>query len=293
MVGWLIYSQADVEKNKYYIRFYLEEGKKRNMDICLVLSEDLKAGIKGNRWFITVKDEKVPYPDFAVCRTIYPLLNKQLEALGIPVFNNSMVAEICNNKAKTYQYVAQLNIPMIDTEFCKYSQLENRLSAITEPTVVKAVAGHGGSQVFLLNPGQSTDVERHKKHIIENMKGADAVLQPLTGSRHQDLRVYVIGKEIIGCVLRTARQGFKSNYSLGGEVRTYSLSPEETKLAEKIINLFDFGLVGIDFLIGNQGELFFNEIEDVVGARMLYQCTDINLVGLYLDYIKNRVKGLL
>jgi gamma-F420-2:alpha-L-glutamate ligase len=57
----------------------------------------------------------------------------------------------------------------------------------------------------------------------------------------------------------------------------------------QILNLFDFGLVGIDFLIGDKGELIFNEIEDVVGARMLYQCTDINLVGLYLDYIQTRI----
>ncbi|MDF2611730.1 MAG: hypothetical protein K0R92_3204, partial [Lachnospiraceae bacterium] len=42
-------------------------------------------------------------------------------------------------------------------------------------------------------------------------------------------------------------------------------------------------------IIGDQGELIFNEIEDVVGARMLYQCTDINLVRLYLNYIKENL----
>ena len=55
--------------------------------------------------------------------------------------------------------------------------------------------------------------------------------------------------------------------------------------------LFDIGLAGIDFLIGDNGELIFNEVEDVVGARMLYQCVpDINLVGKYLDYILSRIK---
>lgn len=290
MLGWLIYSAADAKKNKHYIEFYLEEGNKRNIQIHLILLEELKLGIKDNRWFITVRNQVVTYPDFVVCRTIYPLLSKQMEALGMPVFNNSFVAEICNNKARTYQYVASLNIPMIDTEFCTFSQLEEKILSIAEPTVLKAVAGHGGSQVFLLNPEQSTDIEGEKKHIITNMKGSDVVLQPLTGTRHQDLRVYVIGKQIIACVLRTAKEGFKSNFSLGGEVESYNLSQEERKLVEKIIDLFDFGMVGIDFIIGDQGELIFNEIEDVVGARMLYQCTDINLVGLYLDFIMTRIK---
>ncbi len=289
MIGWLIYSQADIEKNKRYIQFYMEEGQKRNIDIRLVVLEELNFGVKKGKWFISGRYDEITCPDFAVCRTIYPLLSKQLEVMGIPVFNNSTVAEICNDKARTYQYVTRLGITVPDTEFCRYSRLEDRLSVISGPTIVKAVAGHGGNQVYLLEQGNSTEVESIKKSILQGLNGADAVIQPLTGSKHQDLRVYVIGKEIIGCVLRTAREGFKSNFSLGGEVKNYILSPEETHLVNRIINLFDFGLVGIDFIIGDQGELIFNEIEDVVGARMLYQCTDINLVGLYLDYIQTRI----
>ena len=98
--------------------------------------------------------------------------------------------------------------------------------------------------------------------------------------------MYVIGNQIITAVLRTAISGFKSNFSLGGEVKEYKLSTKEIALVQNIINLFEIGLAGIDFIIGDNGELIFNEIEDVVGARMLYQCTDINLVGMYLEFIK-------
>lgn len=288
MIGWLIYSQKDIEKNKNYIQFYIEEGKLRNILIQLILAEDLEFGIQAGQWYITCNKEAVNHPDFAICRTIYPLLNKQLELKGIPVFNNSFLAEICNDKAKTYQYVAQLGIPMVDSEFCKNSFLRSKLADIKIPTVVKAVAGHGGSQVFLIEPGDTTEVESYTEDIMKQLKGADAVIQPLTGSRHQDLRVYIIGNKIICAVLRTAKEGFKSNFSLGGEVRLYDLSIDEISLVNRIMNLFDIGMIGIDFIIGDQGELIFNEIEDVVGARMLYQCTDINLVGLYLDYIKSR-----
>lgn len=289
MVGWLIYSQADVEKNKRYIGFYMDEGKMRDIEIRLILLEELDFGVKADKWFITCKDREVKLPDFAVCRTIYPLLNRQLEVMGVPVFNNSTVAEICNDKAKTCQYVAGLEIPMVDTVFCRYSQVGDRLVNLLEPTVVKGVAGHGGSQVFLVGPDESTSVEHIKTEILPKLNGFDAVIQPLTGSRHQDLRVYVIGDKIIGSVLRTAREGFRSNYSLGGEIKVYGLSQEETRLVRKIIDLFDIGMVGIDFIIGDNGELIFNEIEDVVGARMLYQCMDINLVGLYLDHIISRI----
>ena len=290
MVGWLIYSEQDIEKNKRYIEFYMEEGKLQDIIINLILVEKLEFGIRKDSWFITYNQEDIKYPDFAISRTIYPLLSKQLEYMGIIVFNNSSIAEICNDKAKTYQYVAQLGIKIIDSSFYKYAMLKQAISLQKEPSVIKAVAGHGGNQVFLIAKPNSTGVELAKSTdfniIYDKLDKSDVVLQPLIGTRHQDLRVYIIGHEIIAAVLRTAKEGFKSNYSLGGEVREYRLSVEEIEVVERIVNHFEFGLVGIDFIIGDKGELIFNEIEDVVGARMLYQCTNINLVRLYLKYIK-------
>ena len=99
----------------------------------------------------------------------------------------------------------------------------------------------------------------------------------------------MIGTEIIAAVLRTAKEGFKSNFSLGGEVSLYELSDSEIEIVNRIIGQFEFGLVGIDFIIGDDGELIFNEIEDVVGSRMLYQCSDINIVEKYLSFIRGKL----
>ena len=286
MRAWIIYAKADAIKNERYIHFYQEEGKLRGIDFEVILLEELTLGIHNQSWSLKYQGKSIQAPDFVVCRTIYPLLSNQLESMGIPVFNNAFIARICNDKALTYQFVAQLGIPMVETTFCRGHELERRITEqeYSNPVVFKAVAGHGGSQVFVYDKSSSEKSEQAKA-IKEGLSGSDFVMQPLTGSRHQDLRVYVIGKEIIAAVLRTAREGFKSNFSLGGKVELYSLNEEERKLVEQIIHLFDFGLVGIDFIIGDDGELIFNEIEDVVGARMLYQCSDINLVGRYLDYI--------
>jgi gamma-F420-2:alpha-L-glutamate ligase len=293
MLGWLVYSKQDIDKNQRYIDFYMEEGKLLDMEINLILAEDLSFGVRNNHFFMDYSQEKTKLPDFVICRTIFPLLSKQFESMSIPVFNSSHVAEICNDKARTYQYVAQLGIPMVESFFYKNNKVSDLIDRIEKPTIIKAVEGHGGSQVFLLNPVDSTDVEstEKKQRVLKRLKNSNIVLQPLIGHKHQDLRVYVIGKTIIAAILRTAKEGFKSNFSLGGEVEQYVLSENEIQLVNKIMNHFDFGLVGIDFIIGDQGELIFNEIEDVVGARMLYQCTDINLVRLYLGYIKENLKN--
>lgn len=290
MLAWLIYFSDSALYNRRYIEFYQEEGEKLGITVKLILVEELSFGVRDNERFLKVNGEEPKYPDFAICRAIYPLLSSHLEYMGIRVFNNALLSEICNDKAKTYQYLAGTGIRMVDSDFCKNRLLKDTMNRMMGQTVIKAVDGHGGSQVFLMDQDSIGDIAV-RDSILNGIGGSDAVLQPLTGSRHQDLRVYVIGQEIVAAVLRTAREGFKSNFSLGGEVCLYELSEEEERIVRIITSQFDIGLVGIDFIIGDEGELIFNEIEDVVGSRMLYQCSGINIVEKYLTYIKSLIKA--
>lgn len=283
MIAWLIYTKEDAVYNKQYIDMHFEETKKKDIILYLFFFEDFTYGIKNNQFFLENSKEHIliteenreHVPDFVICRARIPMFSKQLEYLKIPVFNNAFVSEICNNKAKTYQYLAQFHIPMIDTAFYYSDALGSILDEKnSDKEIIKAVDGHGGSQVFLTSQQPATELEH-----------SDFVIQPLIGRKHQDVRVYVIGKTIISAICRTAKDGFQSNFSLGGKVEVYHLSKSQEKIVKKIIDTFDFGMVGIDFLIGDHDEFIFNEIEDVVGARMLYQCTDINLLALYLEYI--------
>ncbi len=283
MLGWIIYFKKAAIKNESYINFYIEEGDKLGIKVKLILVEDLDFGVNQGKLYIRHKGSNKTKPDFTICRAIYPLLSKHLEDMGIKVFNNAKIASICNDKAKTYQYIARLGIAMVDSDFCINELIEDKINNLKWPVVVKTVEGHGGSQVYLLND------ENNIPDVLKGIGKSDVVIQPLVGSRNQDLRVYVIGKEIIAAVLRTGKSGFRSNYSLGGQVELYQLSHKEKAHIKLIIEEFDFGLVGIDFIISDQGELIFNEIEDVVGSRMLYQCSDINIASLYMEHIKKNL----
>ncbi len=56
-------------------------------------------------------------------------------------------------------------------------------------------------------------------------------------------------------------------------------------MVNTIINHFDFGMVGIDFIFDEKGGFLFNEIEDVVGSRTLSMTSDTDIVKLYLEHI--------
>lgn len=283
---WLIYREEDIEKNSWYIGQYQSLGKRYEMNIALIVTKDLTllSTEQGNS--VLHRGVKVELPDLAIVRTINPRLSRHLEFVGISVVNHSQISELCNDKARTYQEIAKLKLPMIPSTFCKHECLWQQICHITGKTVVKTVDGHGGQEVFLLDP-EGNDLELKVKEILKHTT-SDFVIQPLFGSKNQDLRVYVLGNQIVAAVLRTSKEGFKANYSLGGNVTEYCLSEEETKRVEKIINHFNFDLVGIDFILDDDHSLVFNEIEDVVGARMLYECTSVDLVDHYLRYLEKK-----
>ena len=53
--------------------------------------------------------------------------------------------------------------------------------------------------------------------------------------------------------------------------------------------MMDIDYGGMDFIF-HDGKLMFNEIEDAVGARMVYENTEIDIVGLFADYIIEKVR---
>lgn len=183
------------------------------------------------------------------------------EKQGIRVFNGSRLSRLANDKQLCYDFMEKNNIEIMPT---RYS---------TPPFVKKPKNGHGGQGVVLCH----------------NEKDYDEcfVCQKPASDLGKDLRVWVIGGKIITAILRVSRTDFRSNYCLGGRATPYTLSKDETSLVRKIISLvkpMGAHYYGIDFLF-NGGQLIFNELEDTVGARMVYDKTDIDIIDLYIEYI--------
>lgn len=290
--AWLIYGSSDAEKNRSFIEMHKEAGKKLEIEFRLLYAEKLSITVENSEHELRYEGKILEKPDFVLCRTRDYLLTKQMELMGLPVFNNSEVSLVGNNKALAYQEAARLSIPVVDTCFCRREYLKEKLLNVSaekngklqRPLVVKAVSGHGGSQVFLY------ENKNRLEEILSGIGKDDAVIQPKVSGPGEDLRVYIIGNKIKGCVLRKAKEGFKSNFSLGGSVTSYMLSSEEKAVVDKLLERWHFDFAGIDFIRDDKGQLLFNEIEDVVGSRMYYQCYEDDILFDYLTYVKEKMK---
>ncbi|WP_339147069.1 MULTISPECIES: ATP-grasp domain-containing protein [unclassified Sutcliffiella] len=282
--GWLIYEEEHSKKNASFIQWFMEESEALNIELTFLLQSQISFGVRDGKLEIRLDGLTAASPDFVIMRNVTPLFSKHLERMTIPCFNSYQVASICNDKAKTHQYLAGKGIPMLDTYFVTAHELTHENLPVPYPFVVKSAAGRGGVEVYLI------ENEEQLATIRQELASLPVVIQPLAATPGKDLRVYVLGKQIVAAVLRTNENSFKANFSLGGKAEVYTLNEVEQQLVEKIIAQFDFALVGVDFLFDSDGQLLFNEIEDVVGCRMLCQTTDINIVKLYLEFVLGKLE---
>ncbi len=264
MTGWLIYSREGAKRNQTFIEFWKKA-----------------AALSGVTIEVLHTDESLPTenPDFAVVRDMNPPYSRMLESRGIHVFNPAEVSEVCNNKWNTYCLADKLGILYPKTEYILDPSV---MSTHPYPYVLKSCTGHGGTQVFLVKN------ENDAKKASDALAGVPSVLQEAVSDLGRDLRIYVLGKRVIASMLRVSDTDFRSNFCLGGSAVPYELTAHERSVVDAFANALPFGLVGID-LIFDHGKAVFNEIEDVVGCRMLYSMTDLDPVGMYLSYILDRL----
>ena len=146
------------------------------------------------------------------------------------------------------------------------------------PVVVKAAGGCGGRQVRLCS-----DEAAYRAAIREF--SFQAVVQPLCDTPGRDLRVYMLGTACVQAMLRQSNSAdFRSNFGLHHCAQPVEIPPEARRVACAVAEELRSALIGVDFIY-DHGRLLFNEAEDAVGTRMLYQYTKLDIVRLYMDYI--------
>lgn len=288
MTGWIIYSKDDFGKNSGFVEMFRDRFAEYEIELETIIIEELE---KNSQEGYCLNKEELP--DFAINRSRNATISRQLENCGIRVFNSAEVTEICNNKGKNYEYLkgvvpflpVKYNGKIIISDIVKNNMNVDSVmpEKLEYPYVIKSCAGHGGSQVFMVN---NRDEE---KQALEKLKDIPYLIQQCCSDLGKDVRIYIIGNEIVAAVLRTSKDSFKSNYSLGGKVEPYTLNNSEVDMVKSIIEKLPLDYAGIDFTFHN-GKAVFNEIEDAVGARMLYQVSDLDIVQIYVQYIVNQLQ---
>ena len=268
MNAWIVYGRADAEKNKSSIGMFEKELEKIGIGSRLIIFEQLVYEPEGNT--AEYEGNPIPLPEIIINRTRDYDFSLWLEENVNFNFNCPKLVLLGNDKIEAYDFVRELGYECLEIYSCPEKIKEF-------PVVAKTGSGHGGSEVFLVN--NRTEAEGLYK------KYEGLFFQKYSSQGNSDMRVYIVGNRIYCAINRYSEKNFRSNFSLGGEVKEIEVPEEAREEIEAIVKgIGEVAYCGIDF-IKYRDNWIFSEIEDMVGARSVYTYTDYDPIGEFVKYI--------
>lgn len=254
---WILLKQGkSCDIASYESTRFLEEARVLGIDLELVASEeiDLIVSRDGPR-SIRRGGEMVDLPDGLLPRagsgsdTFTLAVLRQFEHLGVPVINGSQSIEAVKDKLVCLQKLARANLPIPRTMLVRFPvdcDLVER--QIGFPCVVKVLVGSHGEGIYLSRDRSSF---RDLMELVSSLNGHQSlILQNYIGDRPgQDLRVWVIGGQVVGAMLRRSTDGsFKANITRGGRGEFWPMEPGIEVLARECAATLGLEVAGVDLL---------------------------------------------
>lgn len=293
--GWVIYN-GNLESDAFldFAQMIQEAGSKQNVRIQIYKNNDVLPFLTENTVEVLYSNEE-GLPDFVVSTDKDIYLATQFEMLGIPVFNSSYAIETSDDKIKTYQLLAQKNLPLPKTiigpkiyykhEKIDYRFLKDISKTLSFPLIVKEAFGSFGEQVYLIKNNE----DLHNK--MGKLAGKPVIFQEYVSSSHgKDIRLQVVGGEVVTSMLRRSETDFRANITAGGSMEIYEASEIEKELAVQATKAVKADFAGVDLLFGPDGSPLVCEVNSNAHIRNLYNCTGVNAAVPLITHIKNILK---
>ncbi|HKL42967.1 MAG TPA: RimK family alpha-L-glutamate ligase [Clostridia bacterium] len=293
MNGWIIYNGAlRIKKNEILVKKLKEDGKLIGMDLKLiknnailpVFNENGQLGLEG-----LVSHKK---PNFVIFWDKDTYLAKHLELMGYQVFNSSDAIKTCDNKALMHLRLGNKNIRMPKTIVSPFVYQDQKITEkyykkcfdyLGSPIILKEAYGSFGMQVYKINS------KSELKEKIDSLLNKQFIMQEaITSSFGKDVRVNIIGNEIIGAMQRKSDEDFRANITLGGQATPWDLSSEEREIALKAHKALGLDFSGVDLLLDSNNKPLLCEVNSNVNFLSFEKATGLDYGIKLLKYIKGK-----
>ncbi len=301
MHGWILYKRTtrELTAQDHGIQRLCEAAAAQDIQITVYKPEQFDLMVANNPTHgVYIDGVLTKLPDFLIPRlgaeTNYCALAiiRHLELSGVVTCNTFRAIEQVKDKLLTSQRFHAAKLPTPKTMFMKFPvSIDFVIEELGLPVVIKTITGARGSGVFLCESRASV---HDSLQLLSNEARAHGLIfqQFITKSYGCDLRVFVVGDQIIGCMKRVAVTGFKANYSLGGRVEPYAVTEEIAALALAATRLFGLEIAGIDLLF-QDGGLMLCEANSSPGFKGMEQATGIDVATAIITYVKGKRLRLL
>ena len=277
---WILYTISFKENQPNPATRMYDEAIKNNIDSKLMYYELLKEE-NNNLYYdnILITD----FPKIALLRGNDTNVSKILEKRGIKVINSTFTINNCVDKLKTHEFVKRLNINQILTYQLNDINYEKAVSLVGLPFILKYRFGKQGMNIYIIN-----NIEEFNEVII-NINPSDYLLQEYIKNTYgKDVRVFIIGNDVIGACMRVNNSDFKSNLAQGGLSYHYEIDDIIKNNSLKLAKELKGDIISVDYVFGDNGLLFCEANTNPGFASFNYLGYPIR--ELFMKYIKKLLK---
>lgn len=300
MEVWVLYGD-DIESNAdlaHEARRFLSEGDKMGVDVKvikpgqfdLLVTQDIRDSILIDGKHMSLPDFVFPYFNHNDHGYFSLAIARQLERLGVHVFNRASVIETVRDKLHTHQILAESGIDTPDTMLAKFPvDIDLIEKTIGFPVVVKTLNGALGIGVFLL---ESRSAFQDLMDLVgETNPNLQLIFQKFVSvSKGRDLRLVVVDGEVVAAMERRAQDGgFKANYSSGASVHEFIPDQEAIDIALKTAEVLNIDIGGIDLLFKEGGGYTICEANTFPGFKGLEKASGVNVAGKILEAMQRQL----
>lgn len=294
MYGWIVYNGAlRITKIEKLVERLSKRASEKGLNLELVKNNELlpSYGPQGEGELKTLKPLKTP--EFIVFWDKDIFLAKHLEMMGFRLFNSREAIEICDNKALTQLKLANLGISMPKTlvgPFVFHKQnlsdayIDHVFDTLGPSVILKESHGSFGMQVYKVD---SREDFRATVDAIGN--NAFIMQEYIETTFGRDIRVNIIGDQIVGAMERQSTEDFRANITLGGVGKVVTLSESQAQLALSAHKALGLDFSGIDLLYGENDVPILCEVNSNVNYLSYEDLSGLDFSGLLVDYLMEQL----
>ena len=215
---------------------------------------------------------------------------RQFEMKGVYVLNGSIPVERSRDKLRALQVLSSVGVGMPRTSIAYSSKLvsESLQHVGGTPAIIKSLEGTQGIGVGIV------ESDRSAKSIIQAFNGQNMsvlVQEFVEEAGNTDIRVLIVGDEIVGAMERTGADGdFRSNLHRGGSAKIIDLTDEEKSISLKSAKAMGLNVCGVDFLRSERGPQVM-EVNSSPGLEGIEAATEIDIAGKIVEFIEQNWKA--
>ena len=188
----------------------------------------------------------------------------------LPMLNEPAAVFTAMHKFASAAALASEGVPVPNALLALDSvRLNESRDSFGEMAVYKTAIGTHGGGTWKVGPDEEVNAKvGNRRAFLQDLIERD-------GHRHQDLRVYVVGDEVVGAMNRFAPEhDWRTNVALGGDVANASESiPDRVReIAIDATNVIGLDYAGVDIVEGENG-WYVLEVNPTAGFKGLYTAT--------------------